>query len=147
MGGHTRWSSAMGYSTRHRPRLLSRRPARTASQNTRPLDPAMAEPYVPKERIEASKQRAHTSTVKHVNRLVTSYLRDSSGSIENPAGSRAPDLKAIATDASARDTVMVCFRHIAPRKDQSTKTPPNSCSRRCFVPPCIRPSRIREWVA
>ncbi|THZ67495.1 hypothetical protein D6C86_00693 [Aureobasidium pullulans] len=45
--------------------------------------------------------------LKHVNRLVTSYLRDSSGSIENPAGSRAPDLKAIATDASARDTVML----------------------------------------
>ncbi|KAI4755762.1 hypothetical protein E4T52_12106 [Aureobasidium sp. EXF-3400] len=45
--------------------------------------------------------------LKHVNRLVTSYLRDSSGSIENPAGSRAPDLKAIATDASPRDTVML----------------------------------------
>ncbi|KAI4727907.1 hypothetical protein E4T49_04324 [Aureobasidium sp. EXF-10728] len=45
--------------------------------------------------------------LKHVNRLVTSYLRDSSGSIENPAGSRDPDLKAIATDASARDTVML----------------------------------------
>ena len=47
--------------------------------------------------------------LKHVNRLVTSYLRDSSGSIENPTGSRDPDLKAIATDASPRDTVMVCF--------------------------------------
>ncbi|KAG9662201.1 hypothetical protein KCU95_g19242, partial [Aureobasidium melanogenum] len=45
--------------------------------------------------------------LKHVNRLVTSYLRDSSGSIENPAGSRDPDLKAIATDASPRDTVML----------------------------------------
>ncbi|KAH0157303.1 hypothetical protein KCU82_g9971, partial [Aureobasidium melanogenum] len=45
--------------------------------------------------------------LKHVNRLVTSYLRDSSGSIENPAGSHDPDLKAIATDASPRDTVML----------------------------------------
>jgi len=45
--------------------------------------------------------------LKHVNRLVTSYLRDSSGSIENPEGSQAPDLKAIATDASPRDTVML----------------------------------------
>lgn len=57
---------------------------------------------------------AHTMAVKHINRLVTAYLRDSSGSLEKPAGSNAPDLKAIATDASARDTVMVCIldRHI-----------------------------------
>jgi protein HOOK3 len=51
--------------------------------------------------------------LKHVNRLVTSYLRDSSGSIENPEGSQAPDLKAIATDASPRDTVMVCSCYIS----------------------------------
>ncbi|KEQ98911.1 hypothetical protein AUEXF2481DRAFT_383868 [Aureobasidium subglaciale EXF-2481] len=45
--------------------------------------------------------------LKHVNRLVTSYIRDSSGSIENPTGSHDPDLKAIAMDASAKDTIML----------------------------------------
>ncbi|KAL1306446.1 hypothetical protein AAFC00_005145 [Neodothiora populina] len=45
--------------------------------------------------------------LKHINRLVTAYLRDSSDSLENPSVNLAPDLKAIATDGSARDTVML----------------------------------------
>lgn len=44
LGGYTRWPSAMGNSSRHRSGLLSRRPARSTRQNTRPLDPTMAEP-------------------------------------------------------------------------------------------------------
>lgn len=50
---------------------------------------------------------AHTPTVKQVNRLVTAYLRDASESLENAAGTAVPDLKAIATAASAPDMVMV----------------------------------------
>ncbi|KAF1353275.1 hypothetical protein BDV97DRAFT_291354 [Delphinella strobiligena] len=43
--------------------------------------------------------------LKHINRMVTAYLRDSSDSLENPSKNLVPDLKAIATDASAKNTV------------------------------------------
>jgi len=45
--------------------------------------------------------------VKHINRLVTAYLRDSSDSLENTSKNLVPDLKAIATDASSKDLVTV----------------------------------------
>lgn len=47
------------------------------------------------------------AAVKHINRMVTAYLRDSSDSLENPSKNLVPDLKAIATDASAKNTVTV----------------------------------------
>ncbi|GAB7353389.1 hypothetical protein MBLNU459_g3865t1 [Dothideomycetes sp. NU459] len=45
--------------------------------------------------------------LKQVNRLVTAYLRDASESLDSQVGRIVPDLKAIATDASAQDTVML----------------------------------------
>lgn len=72
------------------------------------IDPDYFTESLPESRADAADNWIpRWQNLKHINRLVIAYVRDMCGTLEEPSRNMTPDLKAIATDASPQDTVMV----------------------------------------
>lgn len=78
-------------------------------------------------------------TVKHINRLVMSFIRDDCGKLQELSKRMSPDLKAIATDASPKDSQEVIQSDRLTLKHRTDRS--HSSQRPSSSLPYTRPSR------